>query len=137
MNRVEYLSPEGLRVDGRRPEELRRIQCKLGVFKRADGSAYFEQGNTKVLASVYGPREVESRGKAVHNRCIINCEYSMATFSTGERKNKTKGDRRAKEISLVLRQTFEAVVMTNLFPRSQIDIYVQVLQADGGTRCAR
>jgi len=40
------------------------------------------------------------------------------------------------EISLVIKQTFEAVVMTELAPRSQIDIFVSVLQADGGTRCA-
>ena len=44
--------------------------------------------------------------------------------------------RRAVEISLVIKQTFEAVVMTELAPRSQIDIFVSVLQADGGTRCA-
>lgn len=61
----------------------------------------------------------------------------MAPFSTGERKKKSKGDRRSQEISLVLRQTFESVIMMHLFPRSSIDIYVQVLQADGGTRCAR
>lgn len=48
----------GLRVDGRRPPELRKLQCQLGVFKQADGSALLEQGNTKVLATVYGPHEV-------------------------------------------------------------------------------
>ena len=48
----------GLRVDGRRPPELRRLQCKLGVFQQADGSAFLEQGNTKVLAAVYGPHDV-------------------------------------------------------------------------------
>jgi len=40
------------------------------------------------------------------------------------------------EISLLLRQTFETVILTHLFPRSQIDIFVQILQADGSTRCA-
>ena len=35
-----------------------RIQCSLGIFQQADGSAYLEQGNTKVLAAVYGPHEV-------------------------------------------------------------------------------
>jgi exosome complex component RRP41 len=108
----------------------------MGLFSRADGSAYYEQGNTKVLASVYGPREVTGRNQALHDRAIINCEYSMATFSTGERKKKSKGDRRSTEISLLLKQTFEAAIMSHLFPRSQIDIFVQVLQADGGTRCA-
>jgi len=56
-NKIEFITPEGLRTDGRRPKELRNIRCKLGLFSRADGSAYFEQGNTKALATVYGPRE--------------------------------------------------------------------------------
>lgn len=54
----ELLSSQGLRLDGRRPNELRRIRCKLGVFTQPDGSAYIEQGNTKVLAAVYGPHQV-------------------------------------------------------------------------------
>ena len=54
------MSAAGLRTDGRRPKEIRRIRCRLGLFARVDGSAYFEQGNTKVIAVVYGPREVRS-----------------------------------------------------------------------------
>ena len=45
-------------MDGRRPHELRKVQCKLGVFQQADGSAFLEQGNTKILATVYGPHDV-------------------------------------------------------------------------------
>ncbi|XP_035540720.1 exosome complex component RRP41 homolog [Juglans regia] len=60
----------------------------------------------------------------------------MANFSTGDRMRKPKGDRRSTEISLVIRQTMEACIMTHLMPRSQIDIFVQVLQVDGGTRSA-
>lgn len=55
---MELLSDQGLRLDGRRPDELRNIRCRLGVFSQADGSAYIEQGNTKVLATVYGPHQV-------------------------------------------------------------------------------
>lgn len=54
----DLISEQGLRLDGRRANELRRIQCKLGVFSQPDGSAYLEQGNTKVLAAVYGPHQV-------------------------------------------------------------------------------
>lgn len=54
----ELLSKIGLRLDGRRAEELRQIRCKLGVFSEPDGSAYIEQGLTKVLAAVYGPHQV-------------------------------------------------------------------------------
>lgn len=48
----------GLRLDGRRPNELRKIKCEIGVFSQADGSAVLSQGNTKVIATVYGPHEV-------------------------------------------------------------------------------
>jgi ribonuclease PH len=44
---MEYVSPEGLRVDGRRPKELRKLRCQLGVLASADGSSIFEMGNTK------------------------------------------------------------------------------------------
>eukprot|EP00064_Thunnus_orientalis_P007487 superscaffoldBa00000838_g7508 len=56
----------------------------------------------------------------------------MATFSTAERKRRPHGDRKSTEMSLHLKQTFEAAVMTQLYPRSQIDIYVKILQSDGG-----
>lgn len=58
MAGLELLSDQGIRMDGRRPNELRKIECKLGVSEGADGSAYFQQGNTTVLATVYGPHEV-------------------------------------------------------------------------------
>ena len=45
---MEYISPEGLRLDGRRPKELRQLSCSFGVLAGADGSATFEMGNTKV-----------------------------------------------------------------------------------------
>ena len=132
---MEYISPEGLRLDGRRPNELRRIRCRVGVLSHAHGSAYYEQGNTKVLAAVYGPQEAK-RGKGLHDRAVVTCEYSMAPFSTGERKQRTKGNRRNLEISLAIKQTFEEAILVTQFPGSMINIYVQVLQADGGTRCA-
>lgn len=53
----------GLRVDGRRALELRQIRMRMGVFGQADGSAYIEHGNTKVLATVYGPHQVRAVSK--------------------------------------------------------------------------
>ncbi|CAI5964444.1 unnamed protein product [Closterium sp. NIES-64] len=115
---------------------LRQLKCELGVLRSADGSASFEMGNTKVLAVVYGPREVTNRADALPDRAVVRCEYGMASFSTGERRRRGKMDRRSVEISLVIRQTLEAAIMLELLPRTQIDIFVQVLQADGGTRSA-
>ncbi|XP_024029934.1 exosome complex component RRP41 homolog isoform X1 [Morus notabilis] len=134
---MEFVNPEGLRLDGRRPTELRQIRAELGAVAKADGSAVFEMGNTKVIAAVYGPREIQNRSQQISDQALVRFEYSMANFSTGDRMRRPKGDsRRSTEISLVLRQTMEACIMTHLMPRSQIDIFVQVLQADGGTRSA-
>ncbi|KAJ4768855.1 Exosome complex component RRP41 [Rhynchospora pubera] len=135
---MEYVNPlTGLRIDGRRPTEMRHLKAQIGVVSKADGSALFEMGNTRVIAAVYGPREVQNKGQQMNNtEALVRCEYSMANFSTGDRARKPKGDRRSTEISLVIRQTMEACILTKLMPRSQIDIFVQVLQADGGTRSA-
>ncbi|KAM8966396.1 exosome complex component RRP41 [Pelodytes ibericus] len=136
MAGLELLSEQGYRADGRKAGELRRIAARMGVFSQADGSAYLEQGNTKALAVVYGPHEIRgSRSKTLHDRAVVNCQYSMATFSTGERKRRPHGDRKSSEMTLHLKQTFEAAILTQLYPRSQIDIYVQILQADGGNYC--
>lgn len=133
---MEYVSPEGLRLDGRRPKELRQLKAQLDVLSSADGSALFEMGNTKVLAAVFGPKPCTNRGDEDEKRAVIKCEYAMAAFSTGERRRRGKSDRRATEITKAIRNTLEQTILTELMPRSQIDIYVQVLQADGGTRCA-
>ncbi|XP_039283150.1 exosome complex component RRP41 [Nilaparvata lugens] len=133
---MELLSDQGLRLDGRRPEELREIRCKLGVFEQPDGSAYLEQGNTKVLAAVYGPHQVRGgRVKALADSAIVNCQYSMATFSTGERKRRPRGDRKSQEMTSHLKQALTAAIKTEIYPRSQIDIFLEVLQADGGNYC--
>ncbi|KAG6748182.1 hypothetical protein POTOM_048089 [Populus tomentosa] len=128
---MEFVNPEGLRLDGRRPMEMRQLRAQIGAVAKADGSAVFEMGNTKVIAAVYGPREVQNRSQQINDQALVRCEYSMANFSTGDRRRKPKGDRRSTEISLVIRQTMEECILTNLMPHSQIDIYVQVLQADG------
>ena len=126
MAGLEILSPEGFRLDGRRPGELRRLVCRMGVFSQADGSAYIQMGNTKALAAVYGPHEVSNKAKVRHDQALINCEFSMATFSTTERKTRAKGDRKSIEMSMAIRRTFESCILTTLYPRSQIDIFVQV-----------
>lgn len=58
MSEFSTLDVNALRSDGRRPSELRRIRVRMGVFGQADGSAYVEQGKTKVLVAVYGPHQV-------------------------------------------------------------------------------
>eukprot|EP00871_Galdieria_phlegrea_P004043 jgi/Galph1/463/GphlegSOOS_G5253.1 len=134
MPREELLSPDGLRTDGRRPCEVRKINCQLGTLRRADGSCSLEMGNTSVLATVYGPRELSSRQQSTSG--VVYCEYSTATFATTERRKTRRGDRKSVEIASSIKKIFENVLITSSFPRSRVDVFVQVLQADGGERCA-
>ncbi|KAF6134503.1 hypothetical protein GIB67_028524 [Kingdonia uniflora] len=122
---MEYTSLEKLCLDGNRPMEMRQIRAEIGVVGKADGSAIFEMGNTKVIAAVYGPREVQNRSQKINDKALVRYEYSMANFCTGDRMRKRKGDRRSTEISLVIRQTMKACKLTHLMPRSHIDIFVQ------------
>ncbi len=126
---------DGKRIDGRRPDELRPIRIELGVLKNADGSALVEYGNTKVLAAVYGPREVLPKHIAMTDRAVIRCRYRMLSFSAEERKSPAPS-RREIELSKVIREALEPAVMTELYPRTTIDIFIEVLNADGGTRTA-
>ncbi len=124
---------DGLRHDGRRPDELRPIKMEVGVLSNADGSAYVEYGGTKVLAAVYGPREVHPRHLALPDRALLRCRYHMAPFSTMDRKSPAPS-RREIELSKVIREALESLIFVELYPRTSIDIFVEVLQADGGTR---
>jgi ribonuclease PH len=61
MQNIDILALAGLRIDGRRPADLRSMKHKLSVVKSADGSAYLEQGLNKVLVMVHGPQEPKRR----------------------------------------------------------------------------
>jgi exosome complex component RRP41 len=91
------------------------------------------------MCSVFGPKEVDQRSLMNPDKAIVKCEYSMAAFSTGERRRRGAqgtSDRRALEISMVIKNALEQTILLELMPRTQIDVYIQVLQADGGTRSA-
>ena len=129
------LTPDGRRIDGRRLDELRTIQIQAGPLRQADGSAFVEWGANKVMAAVYGPREVHPRHLQQNNKAVIQCKYNMAAFAVDERKRPGL-DRRSQEISKVIGEAFESVVFAEEYPRTSIDIYIEVLQANAGTRCA-
>ncbi len=129
------VSEKGLRTDGRKANELRPLKLEVGILSNADGSAYIEQGKNKILAAVYGPREVHPRHLALPERALLRCRYHMAPFSVQERKSPAPS-RREVELSKVIRQALEPAIFLDKFPRTSIDLFIEVLQADGGTRCA-
>ncbi len=126
---------DGKRLDGRELDELRPIKMEVGVLKRADGSAYLEWGENKVLAACYGPREVHPRHMEEADKAIVRVRYNMAPFSVPDRK-RPGPDRRSHEISKVTKEALESVVLTHLYPKTVVDVFIEVLQANAGTRCA-
>ncbi|MCL7384281.1 MAG: exosome complex exonuclease Rrp41 [Thaumarchaeota archaeon] len=133
--KLKLISEEGIRIDGRKLEELRPLRIEIGVLDKSDGSAYVELGKTKIFAAVFGPREVHPKHLALPDRAILNCRYHMTSFSVDERKPLGM-TRREIELSKVIREALESVVFLEEFPRTSIDVYVEVIQADGGTRTA-
>lgn len=132
---IELIDTNGKRLDGRGPEDLREIKIEAGVLHRADGSCYLEWGGNKVLVAVYGPREAIPRHTQNPLRAIINAKYNMAAFSVEDRK-RPGPDRRSREISKVISEALDHVVLTERFPRAAIDVNIEVLDAEAGTRCA-
>ena len=135
VEKPQLIDKSGKRLDGRGPAELRPIHIEVDVLANADGSAYVEQGNTKVLAAVYGPKEIHPRHLGLPNRAVLRCRYHMAPFSVEHRKSPAPS-RREIEISKVVREALEPALFLEYYPRTAIDVFVEVLQADGGTRCA-
>ncbi len=127
---------DGRRLDGRDFNELRSLKIEAGILANANGSAYLEWGNNKVLAAVYGPKEATPRHLADTSKAIIKCRYSMAPFSSMGDHGRSGPNRRAIEISKVTKEVFENVVMLEEFPGSEIEIFIEILQSDGGTRAA-
>ncbi len=126
---------DGKRLDGRELNELRPIKMEVGVIKNADGSAYIEWGNNKIFAAVYGPRDVHPHHLAKPDRGILRVFYRMATYSVFDRKRPAPG-RREKEISMIISDCLEPLLFLELYPDTSFEVFIEVVDADGGTRCA-
>ncbi len=131
----KFIDENGLRLDGRKIDQIRDIKIEIGILNRADGSCYLEFGNNKIMAAVYGPREVHPRHQQKATKAIVRYKYNMASFSVEDRK-RPGPDRRSIEVSKVSREAFEKEIFTELYPKSAIDIFIEILQADAGTRTA-
>lgn len=126
---------DGKRLDGRNVDDIRPFSCKTGVIKNAQGSAFVQHGGNQIYAAVYGPREVHPRHLAKSDRGILRVTYRMATFSVHERKSPAP-NRREIEISKVIRESLEPMLFLEAYPDAAIEVYVEIIAADGGTRCA-
>ncbi|KAG0173681.1 hypothetical protein DFQ28_009183 [Apophysomyces sp. BC1034] len=126
------LNDNSKRLDGRSVEDVRPIFLKTGLVTQANGSAYIEVGNTKVVCAVYGPRQLKKSGFSKNG--TLNCEFKFSTFSCAKRRGHLR-DPQEKEYSQILCQALAPSVRLELLPKSAIDIYVNVLENDGTSSC--
>ena len=127
------------RSGGRTPAQMRPVGIEPGFVTTADGSALYSQGGTRVIctASITEgvPRWLEGSGRG-----WVTAEYSMLPASTGERKQRDisrgKLDGRSNEIQRLIGRALRGVVDFAALGERAVYIDCDVLEADGGTRCA-
>ncbi len=128
-----------MRDDGRSPGDLRPVEIAAGFVRSATGSALYAQGGTRVIctASVVDsvPRWMAGRGRG-----WVTSEYGMLPASTGERKQRdvTRGrpDGRTVEIQRLIGRSLRGVIDFEALGERTVYVDCDVLEADGGTRCA-
>jgi exosome complex component RRP41 len=123
------------RNDGRKFDELRPIKAKVGIVPSADGSAMFISGKTKAIAVVRGPRVLHPQHMQNPMKGILRVNYQMMTFSAWDRIRPGLS-RRGQEISKVSEWALSEVIDLEAFPNSVVDVFIQIPQADAGTRVA-
>ncbi|WP_419995327.1 ribonuclease PH [Streptomyces boninensis] len=130
---------EGLRYDGRRPDQLRPVTIERGWSKHAEGSVLVSFGDTRVLCTA-SLTEGVPRWRKGSGEGWVTAEYAMLPRSTN-----TRGDResvrgkiggRTHEISRLIGRSLRAVIDFKALGENTIVLDCDVLQADGGTRTA-
>ncbi len=127
------------RADGRRPDELRELRITPGFITSATGSALLEVGSTRLICTAMIEESVPMwmRGRGTG---WVTSEYGMLPGSTGERKQRdsTRGkpDGRTVEIQRLIGRSLRSIVDMKLLGERTVWIDCDVIQADGGTRCA-
>jgi len=128
-----------MRRDGREPGELRPVEISPGFVRTATGSALIAQGGTRVICTASAvdsvPRWMSGRGRG-----WVTAEYGMLPASTGERKQRDvsrgRPDGRTIEIQRLIGRSLRGVVDLEALGERTVYIDCDVLEADGGTRCA-
>ena len=127
------------RADGRSPGDLREIRFTPGFVGTATGSCLVEAGGTRIICTASVDEEVP-RWMANQGRGWVTAEYGMLPASTGERKrrdvSKGRPDGRTVEIQRLIGRSLRGVIDFEGLGERTVWIDCDVLEADGGTRCA-
>ncbi|GAB2275713.1 exosome non-catalytic core subunit rrp46 [Dionaea muscipula] len=109
------------RVDGRTPNQLRRLACSRNVLNRAHGSSSWIQGETKVLAAVYGPKAGTKKNENPE-KASIEVMWKPKTGQIGKLE---------REYEMVLKRTLQSICILTVNPNTTTSVIVQVVNDDG------
>ncbi|XP_058101701.1 exosome complex component RRP41-like [Magnolia sinica] len=115
-----------VRCDGRGFHQCRPAFLRTGAVNAASGSAYAEFGNTKVIVSVFGPRE-SKKAMMYSDVGRLNCNVSFTTFATPARSQGSDH----KEFSSILHKALEGAIILESFPKTTVDVFALVLESGG------
>ncbi|BGP33030.1 3'-5'-exoribonuclease [Rhodotorula toruloides] len=115
------------RRDGRLAAQVRHIFLQPGLVTEAAGSAYIEAGRTKVL---YGPKPTPPSAP-FNPKARLNVEIKFAPFASGVRRYVPGKGTEATGLAAVLQQSLLPSLLLETLPKSQIDLFVTVLESDG------
>jgi ribonuclease PH len=139
VSRERGISGARPRSYGRPPDRLRPATIEAGFVRTATGSALISMGETRVICTA-SVQESVPRWMAGQGRGWVTAEYGMLPASTGARKQRdvTKGrpDGRTVEIQRLIGRSLRGVIDFSALGERTIYVDCDVLQADGGTRCA-
>lgn len=117
--------------EGRRSDEFRPMSMSVGAVKHAAGSAYVEIGGTKVVASVFGPRAL-GHGNEYSDEGVLSCDFKFAPFATAAARRERGQAQDEQDLSQRLREALSASVQLDKLPKLELDLFVLVVEADGG-----
>ncbi|KAI9191359.1 hypothetical protein LWI28_007455 [Acer negundo] len=109
------------RADGRTPNQLRPLSCSRNILHRAHGSASWSQGDTKVLAAVYGPKAGTKKNENPEKACI-EVIWKPKTGQIGKPE---------REFEMILKRTLQSICILTVNPNTTTSIIVQVVHDDG------
>lgn len=130
------MSKKVKRHDGRAADDMRNMEAKVGVVPNAKGSAMFKIGKTIAVASVRGPKKLHPKFLQDPESGKLRCFYNMISFSGSGDRVRPGPSRRSKEINLVMENALAPALDLTAFPGSAIEVHVNLIQTDAGTRCA-
>ncbi|KAL9275760.1 Exosome complex exonuclease RRP46-like protein [Drosera capensis] len=109
------------RIDGRSPSQLRRLACTRNVLNRAHGSSSWTQGETKVLAAVYGPKAGTKKNENPE-KASIEVIWKPKTGQIGKLE---------REYEMILKRTLQSICILTINPNTTTSVIVQVVNDDG------